>query len=217
MSWRVAKSLLKLRDQVNAGFPNRSKDSDGTIGNAEHSSRESDHNPDPHGVVCAMDITNDPLHQLSSEQLAEIVRRDFRVSYVISNKKISNPKIQGGAWRHYGGPNPHNHHCHISVIDDPRLYDDESPWHLPTHLLVPTPQQITNYIPPPPTIKLGSRGNAVMDVQTRLGKLGIHLVVDSSFGEETKKGVMQFQKSHGLHEDGIVGPHTWDVLKEATK
>src|SRR5690349_2785783 len=114
-SWRVAHSLLILRGQVDAMFPQRSKDSDGTIGDASHSSRTSDHNPDEDGVVTAMDITNDPLHGLTSERLAESIRTsgDKRLKYVISNKKIANPSIDGGAWRPYHGINPHDHHCHI--------------------------------------------------------------------------------------------------------
>ena len=40
--WRVAKSLLAIRKQVNDKFPNRKKDWDGTIGDANHSAR-SDH------------------------------------------------------------------------------------------------------------------------------------------------------------------------------
>lgn len=32
MVWRVAKSLLILRDQINQYAPHRNKDSDGTIG-----------------------------------------------------------------------------------------------------------------------------------------------------------------------------------------
>lgn len=43
--WRVAKSLLRLREQVNANFPGRSTDSDGTIGDLHHCPGSSDHCP----------------------------------------------------------------------------------------------------------------------------------------------------------------------------
>ncbi len=66
MNWRLAKSLETLRSQVNAVHPNRSKESDGSIGNAEHSARESDHNPNSAGVVCAIDITPDPAGGVDS-------------------------------------------------------------------------------------------------------------------------------------------------------
>jgi hypothetical protein len=64
MAWRPAKSLIQLRDQINQIAPNRSKASDGTIGDAAHASRASDHNPwvreGDAGVVTAIDITHDP-------------------------------------------------------------------------------------------------------------------------------------------------------------
>lgn len=45
MVWRVAKSLLILRDQINQYAPHRNKDSDGTIGDEHHAHTNSDHNP----------------------------------------------------------------------------------------------------------------------------------------------------------------------------
>jgi hypothetical protein len=92
-SWRAAKSLLKLRDQVNARFPGRNKDSDGTIGDTAHcghAGATSDHCPSIHdgsvGVVTAIDITHDPAHGCDAGQLAEVIRvsHDPRVKYIIS-------------------------------------------------------------------------------------------------------------------------------------
>lgn len=133
MNWRVAKSLDKLLAQINEKFPNRSKVSDGSIGDAAHSARESDHNPLPNGVVCARDYTHDPAHGFDSYAFADELRlaRDPRVKYIISNRRISNPDIQGGAWRTYTGSNPHDHHVHVSVKSDPALYDDEASWRVP--------------------------------------------------------------------------------------
>ena len=56
----MAKSLEVLLKQVNAQAPGRSKVSDGGIGDEEHSSRASDHNPNAAGVVQALDLTHDP-------------------------------------------------------------------------------------------------------------------------------------------------------------
>mgnify|MGYP001562524195 CR=1 FL=1 len=67
MSWRVAKSLDVLLAQINALSPNRDKSSDGSIGDANHSARTSDHNPDDAGVVKARDFSNDPAHGIVSE------------------------------------------------------------------------------------------------------------------------------------------------------
>jgi len=47
--WRVAGSLEKLLAQLNEAFPKRSKVSDGSIGDVNHSARASDHNPDENG------------------------------------------------------------------------------------------------------------------------------------------------------------------------
>ena len=136
--WRVARSLLALRDQINHKFPSRSKASDGTIGDAAHASRSSDHNPwvidGADGVVTAMDITHDPLHGCSGETLAEAIRaaRDSRVKYIIWNRRISNSSLIGGAaawqWRAYHGTNGHTHHVHISVKSDKAHYDSTAPW-----------------------------------------------------------------------------------------
>ena len=136
--WRVAQSLLTLRTQINNRFPNRSKASDGTIGDAAHASRSSDHNPwiidGANGVVSAMDITHDPAHGCSAETLAEAIRaaRDARVKYIIWNRRIANSSPIGAAaawqWRSYTGANGHTHHIHISVKSDRAHYDSTAPW-----------------------------------------------------------------------------------------
>lgn len=136
--WRVAKSLLRLREQVNSRAPGRSKDSDGTIGDVHHRARTSDHNPwvldDAIGVVTAMDITHDPAHGCDAGALASAITngRDVRVKYVIWNRRIANSLPMGGspawAWRPYNGSNPHNKHVHISVKSDKGSYDATADW-----------------------------------------------------------------------------------------
>lgn len=59
----------------------------------------------------------------------------------------------------------------------------------------------------PGTLKRGSTGNAVRQLQT---KLGVH--VDGSFGPATEAAVKKFQTAHHLHVDGIVGPTTWNAI-----
>jgi hypothetical protein len=123
--WRVAESLLKLRTQVNAKFPNRKKDSDGTIGDLNHCPGSSDHCPNildgGIGIVTAMDITHDPAHGLDAGVVAEKLRvgQDPRIKYIISNRRIANFQPLDGqpafAWRPYTGANPHDKHFHISV------------------------------------------------------------------------------------------------------
>jgi hypothetical protein len=91
MAFRVATSLLTLFSDVNAIAPGRSKISDGTIGDAAHQKRKSDHNPDQHGVVRAADVTQDPAHGADMAVIAEQlrVRRDPRAKYIIFNRRIA--------------------------------------------------------------------------------------------------------------------------------
>jgi hypothetical protein len=132
MAWRPAESLVKLRTQVNAMAPGRSTSSDGTIGDTSHRARKSDHNPNDAGVVTAMDITHDPAHGVDSGEIAEMLRlsRDRRIKYVISNRRIFSSAVSPWQWRPYSGSNAHTVHVHVSVMDDPALYDDTAPWQI---------------------------------------------------------------------------------------
>ena len=131
-SWRVAISLESLRRQVNEMAPGRSTASDGTIGDQSHQIRNSDHNPNADGVVTAMDITHDPAHGVDAGAFAEMLRlsQDPRIKYIISNKRIASSKVQPWVWRPYTGANAHTRHFHVSVMADPKLYDDPRPWAL---------------------------------------------------------------------------------------
>lgn len=136
--WRVARSLLTLRDMINARAPRRNKASDGTIGDARHCRRTSDHNPwvrdGRTGVVTALDITDDPRGGCDANTIAEAIRasRDPRVKYIIWKRHIANSAAVGGsppwAWREYGGENPHTRHVHISVKPDKASYDSVAEW-----------------------------------------------------------------------------------------
>lgn len=131
-SWRVARSLDALLAQINAHAPRRSKRSDGSIGDAAHSARASDHNPDGRGIVHARDFTHDPKGGFDAHAFADRLAAagDRRVKYIISRGRIHNPSIDGrgtGRWRRYTGSNPHNQHVHVSVVYS-RLEDDTSPW-----------------------------------------------------------------------------------------
>lgn len=136
MSWRIAESLEILRRQLNAAFPNRSKVSDGGIGDAAHASRGSDHNPwvraGNMGIVTARDFTHDPKGGVDCNWLAKklVESRDPRIKYIIWNKQICSSKQQPWKWRPYNGINAHRHHLHLSVDADPKLYDSTAPWDL---------------------------------------------------------------------------------------
>lgn len=158
---RKAKSTQKLLDQVNLTYPNRSKISDGWIGDPAHASRKSDHNPNSRGVVCAIDLTHDPAHGFDSYAFAETLRlnRDPRIKNVISNSRIFSSTVQPWVWRKYGGPNAHAHHVHVSVgregmdLDaEEKIYDDDGPWEI---TVTTTAEKAAQKAPlPPVTIRV---------------------------------------------------------------
>lgn len=67
---------------------------------------------------------------------------------------------------------------------------------------------------PYPTLKMGSKGPDVKNLQTILNSKGYSLVVDGEFGPSTQAAVKNFQRTNGLTDDGIVGPKTWEKLKK---
>lgn len=135
MSWRVARSLDNLLDEVNTAAPNRSKASDGSIGDPAHAARVSDHNPNPAGVVRARDYTHDPAGGLDCNLLAAFLADLLGEhpalasgAYIIwNNQIISRDRIDEG-WRPYSGSNPHTKHLHLSVATAASGYDSAAPW-----------------------------------------------------------------------------------------
>lgn len=219
MAWRVARSLDKLLAQVNGLAPNRDKSSDGSIGDAAHASRKSDHNPwitdSGQGVVTARDITHDPADGVDCNILAETLTasRDPRIKYIIWNRHILNSsavtKTKAWTWRPYSGSNPHTHHMHLSVLPSKALYDSTSDWNIkvadkPSSNIA---QPAVPAKPRLPMLKRGSTGDAVKKLQAELG-----LDQDGIFGPDTQAAVKTAQAKAGLVADGIVGPYTWEVL-----
>ena len=70
-------------------------------------------------------------------------------------------------------------------------------------------------------IQLGSQCPEVGTAQTLLnalgylGKNGKVLTVDHQFGQNVEFAVKNFQKAHGIGQDGIVGAKTWPALLKA--
>lgn len=209
MAWRVAKSLLKFREQVNLMSPHRNRSSDGTIGDAKHASRNSDHNPwvrdGKTGIVTALDLTHDVRNGVDTWALAEFLRqrRDPRIKYVISNKRIFSSATNPWVWRNYTGSNPHSSHMHLSVHSTKNHYDHEGAWQLQIGQVPKDPDDTTSR----PILKIGSRGPDVAIVQGLLG-----LKADQIFGPITDEKVKDFQTKARLKADGVVGPLTWGAL-----
>lgn len=155
MPWRVARSLDVLLDQLNRRYPNRSKASDGSIGDAAHAASRSDHNPDASDVVRARDFTHDPHAGVDIDRLSDELAEshDPRISYVIANRLIMSGPAGPLPWQwvNYHGSNPHTKHLHLSVVADD-LADHPRPWDLP--MLrgddMPTPAEIWDHEIPDP-------------------------------------------------------------------
>jgi LPXTG-motif cell wall-anchored protein len=176
-TWRTARSLDKLRAQINALWPVRDKSSDGTIGDTAHQATKSEHNPEDHdnnpatpGVVRAMDITHDPDHGVDAQKIVDslVASKDPRILYLIFNGRMwrsyAKPNIRPWVPAPYTGSNSHAHHFHISVVDDAALFDSEAAWLLPggsAPLPRPKPQPAPSRpaptVPPsPPAAQPGS-------------------------------------------------------------
>ncbi len=67
-----------------------------------------------------------------------------------------------------------------------------------------------------PTIRQGSKGESVRELQRGLRSLGYTLEIDGKFGPLTAQCVKTFQGSVQLERDGVVGPMTWAALDKAT-
>ena len=63
------------------------------------------------------------------------------------------------------------------------------------------------------TLRKGSTGAEVKELQRLLNLAGAGLTVDGDFGTKTHNAVIKFQKDNGLEVDGIVGSNTWVKLK----
>lgn len=152
----------------------------------------------------AVDLTNDPEHGVRCAEIAEQLKTDPRVKYLIFNRRIF--KARTGKWEPYTGKNPHTSHLHTSIHSYAR--DDLSPWPFSPNGAAPAP--VT-----PRTLKVTNpmmTGEDVLKVQMRLGMKGYTISADATYGKVTESVVMQFQKNEGLEVDGKVGPATRKAL-----
>lgn len=120
MSWQAIPVIGTLQHELDQHFPHRVTP-DWIIGDADHSSRVSDHNPAPDGDVHAIDIrfggdfpgfrNGRPSDEV--KELLKAVIGDPRVWYVIFNRKIYSRTYDWEA-RYYSGADPHTGHVHVS-------------------------------------------------------------------------------------------------------
>ena len=73
---KLCKAGIQLREQIDDLYIERSRKSDGWIGDTRHSARKSDHNPDENGIVRGLDITSDlGSHPEEAHALVEKIRK----------------------------------------------------------------------------------------------------------------------------------------------
>ncbi len=65
------------------------------------------------------------------------------------------------------------------------------------------------------TFHPGDRGDQITVIQQALVNTGSAIAVDGDYGAGTQEAVRQFQLSHGLDADGIVGAQTYEALMGA--
>lgn len=225
MSYFLAPALVTLRDEANDLFPDRDKATDGWLGDASHSARKSDHNPDysaqgrSQGIVRAIDIDIEPDGRPNADLRAKILRAaigDPRTWYVISNGKIYS-RTQGWQARVYTG-NPHTGHVHVSlngangIPGDPGNFDT-SAWGLGKKGKPPVKD------PRPPAVSLsglltGVRRPRVASVEVRRvqralrARTGRNLTIDGRYGPATRAAYARHQQMlgyRGADADGIPG------------
>ena len=235
MAWKLSPALVRLRDEINAAYPTRSKASDGSIGDTAHSARKSDHNPDGAGWVRAIDVTEwDPgTPNVDGDDVAEALaeylraKKDPRVKYVIWRGRMfasyATASRRPWTWGPYSGPNGHFKHCHVSVVADARGLDPKA-WGFGVGAAAP-PQGSGI---PHDVLRQGAKGDKVTAIQFTLNFLGHRCTVDGVFGPNTTAAVKSFQAACKLlgskvTVDGVWGPQTaalaewWTVATLAGK
>lgn len=131
-------AAITLREQINRRFPKRDKASDGWIGDAKHAQRASDHNPDAHGWVHALDIDDDfgapGDAQRLADQLLEYARSgkpgSERIKYLVYADKLASGTHRTTWWK-WRPSNEQNHRNHIHISFTAAAEDDGSPFPLP--------------------------------------------------------------------------------------
>lgn len=156
----VARSLNAAAAEFDKLYPNRSKASDGALGNASHAATVSDHNPcwgcsgSNYGLIRAIDLTTSSWgvaglkytaaqrkwHQDLIEDLIETEKNNpvDRLWYIIHYiPGDPYPKIwsrtTGWASKRYTGASPHDHHFHLSIMRTNAAEADTKPWFTKLH------------------------------------------------------------------------------------
>ncbi len=205
-NWELAPSLIRLMEDVDAKYPKRSKVHDGSIGDASHAARTSDHNPDrdaddlPRGYVSAVDITKDSA-AMAKFLLTELIG-DERVWYVIHDGFIYS-RTHGWAKREYDGPNPHTHHLHVSLRQTKEAANSTAGWFGAAKPEPPKP--VAKKLP---VLSIRDKHAVLVPFLKRFFGLDDKLNGET-FSRALTGKVRLYQQRQNLMVDGVVGPKTW--------
>lgn len=197
-SWYEAPSLGRLKVAVDTRWPGRDHSSDGSLGDADHQTRKSDHNPDPKtGVVRARDLDKDGLH-VPTVLAAGLLHPSIR--YVIHDRRIFHIDHLFKPQK-YTGDNPHTGWIHFSIEHTKAAEESKAHW-APIDAAFKWPE-----------LRLGMNSVPVRQLQAYLNGHGASVAVDGRFGAGTQAAVLAFQRAKALSVDGVVGPQTSGALR----
>ena len=239
---RLCAAGVTLRDQVNQKWPSRDKASDGWIGDSSHQAnsgwgtngRGSYHNPDPNGIVHAIDLDEDFFGKGKggqkaamefAQQLATYCREGKdggRIAHIVYEDKVASATAQN--WHFRGSGYGHTHHIHISFTN--RADNDGSKFRLP---IFENNNQPKPPAPPKPSkpaeknpaypgrtaLQHNRRNDGVRDLQKQLIKKGFDIPAGATgfYGDQTVKAVKKFYSSLGKNKDGkSFDPSAWNAL-----
>ena len=221
LPWYVAPSLVALRGEINARWPNRDRSSDGTIGDTRHQSRGNSHNAVGHsggpgvgstGAVHAMDITSSGI---DVQSVLRALIGDSRVWYVIYGGRIWS-RTYGWAAQTYTG-DPHTTHIHVNLREDSQsaavaAEQDTSHW-----LGGAANSNASGAATFTPAFSLTLGGAATAALQRALISRGYPIPAGATgvYGAQTTAAVRAFQLAQGWTgsaADGVAGTLTLSRL-----
>ena len=122
MTWKPAAGCTVMRDQFNKRFPHRDKASDGILGDQNHASRFSYHNPDKNNIVHALDIDKG-FGKKGDDDIFITQLLDFclnkrpgseRILHVVFKDQVASGTYRDTMWVMRGSGYGHWEHIHFS-------------------------------------------------------------------------------------------------------
>lgn len=185
------------------------------------------------GVVGRIDRANGLVSiydRPGGEMIAQIRHMDLRQSTLQAGDPVQYGQplgLQGG----FGGGNPHRYGTHVHIdfneqhLDQFRKYIND----MDTGVLRPGQAVAARQSAPQSSgrseglLRQGDDGSQVRELQRALSNLGYRdaagrdLVADGDFGARTGQALREFQRDHGLKDDGVAGPATQRALEAAVR